>query len=91
VLQLADDGVDHAEIAQRFRRSPEFIGRVIELAQLPGRAPVGDGGPLRPLERRILGWLDQGAAYSEIAPRFRRSPEFVERVEGLARYKLSLR
>lgn len=91
VLRLADEGVDRAEIARRFRRSPEFIERVMDLARLPGRAASCEAGVLRPLERRILGWLDQGAAPAEIAPRFRRSPDFIERVERLANYKLSVR
>lgn len=91
VLRLTDDGVDHAEIARRFRRSPEFIGRVIEWARLPGRAAAPGQRALRPLERRILGWREQGTPHTEIAPRFHRSPDFVERVESLARYKLSLR
>jgi hypothetical protein len=41
---------------------------------------------LRPMERRILRLVD-----AEIAPRLRRTPDFVERVENLARYKLSTR
>lgn len=91
VLRLAGDGVDTTEIAQRFRRSPEFIDRVMEWSRLPGRASHHERQPLRPLERCILGWRERGAGYSEIAPRLRRSPEFVERVEGLARYKLASR
>ena len=91
VVHLADGGVAHQEIARRFRRSPEFIGRVIEMAGLPGRdADPGDGAPtLRPVERCILGWRDRGADSGDIALRLHRSPDFVERVENLARYKLS--
>jgi DNA-binding CsgD family transcriptional regulator len=91
VLRLADDGVAHAEIARRFGHSTEFIERVMHLARLPGRAARYETQVLRPLERRILGWLDQGAAHADIAPLFRRSPEFVERVERFAEYKLSYR
>ncbi len=91
ILRLVDAGVDDVEIAGRFRRSPEFIGRVIELARLPGRVASTDSQPLRPVERCILSWRDQGAGYAEIAPRLRRTPDFVERVESLARYKLSTR
>jgi hypothetical protein len=91
VLRLAGDGMTTGEIAERFRRSPEFIGRVIDLTRLPGRAATDNAETLRPLERCILGWLDRGGAHADIAPRLRRSSEFVERVEGLARYKLSLR
>jgi hypothetical protein len=91
VLRLDEEGIDHAEIARRFDRSPEFIERVLDLARLPGRSGSRDSGHLRPLERRILAWLDRGAAHADIAPRFRRSPDFVERVERLANYKLSVR
>ena len=91
VLRLSEEGLDHSEIARRFRRSSDFIARLIDLAQLPGRVPSHDDQVLRPLERRILGWRQQGIDYSEIAPRFGRSPDFIERVERIAQYKLSLR
>lgn len=95
VVQLADGGIGTTEIARRFQRSPEFIGRVIEMAGLPGRAEQtrpshGDDDPtLRPVERCILGWLDRGAATADIAVRLHRSTDFVERVEDFARYKLA--
>lgn len=93
VLRFVDDGVGHDEIARRFRRSPEFIGRVVEMAGFPGRqaasAPDLVIEPLRPLERCILGWMDQGATPAAIAPRLHRSEDFVERVADLARYKLA--
>ena len=43
------------------------------------------------MERRILAWRQRGAAHADIALRFRRSPDFVERVERMANYKLSVR
>ena len=94
MLRLADDGVSEAEIAARFRRSPDFVHRVLDLARLPGRdASSGlhetDHG-LRPLERCVLGWRARGASHAEIAPRFHRSEAFVAQVEELARYKLSV-
>ncbi len=90
VLALVDDGVDDVEIARRFRRSPEMIGRLVTMAQLPRpHAPSSTGHrTLRPLERCVLRWRDGGAGYDEIAPRFRRSPRFLEQVETLANYKL---
>ena len=91
VLRLDADGIDHTEIARRFQRSPEFIERLMDLARLPGRSGSTDDAFLRPLERRILGWRARGAVAADIAPRFRRSPGFVDRVEQLAHYKLSLR
>jgi hypothetical protein len=90
VVRLVDEGVAEAEIARRFRRSPEMIHRVIVLTRLPRsdvRQRPGDD-VLRPLERRVLRWRDTGAGYEEIGPRFRRSPAFVQQVEELARYKL---
>jgi DNA-binding CsgD family transcriptional regulator len=91
VLRLLDEGVSEQEIARRFRRTPEMIGRIAIMARLP-RASSGPHDPhsLRPLERRILSWRARGAAYGEIGARFRRSADHVERVEGLARYKLNL-
>ena len=91
ILRLVGDGVPEAEIANRFRHSPEYVRRVVTLARLPGRAAPGATGdhPLRPLERCVLGWRSRGASHAEIAPRFRRSEGFVARVEELARYKLS--
>jgi hypothetical protein len=90
IRRLVHEGVSEDDIAGRFGRTPDFIRRVIELSELPGRtgprpAPAG----LRPLERRLLRWRDEGAAPTDIGPRFGRSPEFVERVEALADYKLS--
>jgi len=89
ILRLVEGGVDVAEIGHRFRRSPEHVGRLIRLAHLPGRVARPDDARLRPLERCILRWRAKGASHAEIAPRLGRSSAFVERVEGLAQYKLS--
>jgi DNA-binding CsgD family transcriptional regulator len=90
IRHLVRDGVPNADIAQRFRRSPEFIDRVITLSERSNRiAPIASASPLRPLERRILHWRDRGAEHAEIGPRFHRTPGFIERVELLARYKLT--
>jgi DNA-binding CsgD family transcriptional regulator len=88
VVQLVEDGVGSTEIARRFRRSPEMINRIVRMAALPGRVsrPTGAEG-LRPLERRVLRWRNDGADYNEIGARFGRSAAHVERVERLARYK----
>src|SRR4051812_5076768 len=89
VVQLVEDGVSSTEIARRFRRSPEMINRIIDMASLPGRGtgPVARGEKLRPVERRVLRWRNEGADYNEIGARFRRSAAHVERVEQLAHYK----
>ena len=89
VLRLVADGVDHIEIARRFRRQPDFVDRVIEYAGMPrtGIRPTGDA--LRPVERRILKWRASGAAHADIGRRFHRSAGHIRRVEQLAAYKLA--
>lgn len=89
VLALKDAGISDTEIAHRFRRGRRFIEQVEELAHLNGRdAKQRRPGALRPVERRILAWRDRGMSAEDIADRFRRSPDFVSRVERIARYKL---
>src|SRR5688572_32679700 len=90
VLRLVDAGVADAEIARRFRRSPEMIRRITVIARLPrtAAARVVPEDRLRPVERRLLHWRHHGATYTDIGARFRRSPSFVARVEAFARYKL---
>jgi transcriptional regulator len=91
VLALKEAGVTDAEIAHRFRRGRRFIQQVEELAGLDGRDAKRRRrreGSLRPVERRILTLRDRGVSTDELAERFRRSPDFVARVERLARYKL---
>ncbi|MDQ4068593.1 MAG: hypothetical protein M3203_03830 [Actinomycetota bacterium] len=89
VLRLSDDGLDDAEIGRRFRHSPEWVARVRALSAIP--RPDGHhlrGDVLTPLERRVLRWRAAGAGYDELSPRFRRSPDFIRRVEQLALYRL---
>lgn len=86
VLRLEQSGLAISEIASRFRRSPNFIERVIEMAKVPGRtgaskSPAG----LRPLERRVLKLRGDGVAVPLIATQFRRSPGFIRRVEEMAK------
>jgi hypothetical protein len=103
VRRWVDSGVGDAEIARRFRRSTGWVARVRMLAELDravtepsaqaaaaNRATAtATDGRLRPLERRLLRWRDQGVDYDELSSRFRRSPEFLARVERYARYKLA--
>lgn len=88
VVRMAAEGVDDAEIGQRFRHSPEWAARVRALAQVPRiRIPVA-GDVLRPIERRVLRWRADGVDYDDMAPRFRRTPRYLRQVETLAHYKL---
>jgi DNA-binding CsgD family transcriptional regulator len=88
VLRLRAEGQDDAEIGRRFHRSPEHIRRVADLARIARHPSADSDDDLRPLERRVLAWRDEGATPEEIAPRFKHSPEHMARVEDLARYKL---
>ena len=88
ILALAAQGVDDAEIGRRFRHSPEWAGLVRALATVPRAGGAAPTTGLRPLERRLLRWRESGADYADLAPRFRRSPEFLQRVEAMAGYKL---
>lgn len=92
ILELDAAGIDHAEIARRFRRSPAHVARIIAWTQLPQReARSAMSGELRPIERRILKLRASGMNHEEIGERFRRGSAHIRRVEGLAHYKKALR
>ena len=89
VLRMSEQGLDDAEIGRRFRHSEEWTARVRALSAVP--RPNGHhlrGDVLRPLERRVLRWRAAGVDYDELAPRFRRSADFLRQVEALAQYRL---
>ena len=88
VRRLAEEGVVPDEIGRRFHRSGDYVERVLEMSGLPDRHARPEGHGLRPIERRLLRWRDEGADVGELADRFRRGPEYIERVLELADYKL---
>ena len=89
--RLVEAGVDPTELAWRFRRSQRSVSQILALGLRQHREATSPTDPqvLRPLERRILSWREAGASYAEIGARFRHSPQFVRRVEVLARAKLA--
>ena len=89
VLRLVADGVDHIEIARRFRRRPGFVDRVIAYAGMPRHVVQPPRNALRPGERRILKWRATGAEHADIGRRFHRSAGHIRRIEQLATYKLT--
>lgn len=89
VLRLVANGVDHVEIARRFRRLPGFVDRVIAYAGMPRNITQPPGNALRPVERRILKWRASGAEHADIGRRFHRSAGHIRRIEQLATYKLT--
>ena len=88
-MKLEAAGFEHDEIARRFNRSPDHIGRILDWAKLPGRKSEPHDSTLRPLERRVLHLRGKGLDHAEIGRRFRRSPEHMRRIEGLALYKMA--
>lgn len=89
VLRWAELGLDDAEIARLFKRGTQWVAQVRQLAELPREGPTTQSDDrLRPLERRLLRWREQGADHEQLSPRFRRSPDFLARVESYANYKL---
>lgn len=91
IRRLVEAGVDPTEVAWRFRRSQRSVSQILALGSRPHREASASTNPqvLRPLERRILTWREAGASYAEIGARFRHSPQFVRRVEDMARAKLA--
>ena len=92
--KLADDGMAESDIAWRFRRSPAYIRRVLDMSQLRREPshPVDEPAPdLRPIERVVLRARQEGADTAEIAARLRRTPRGVAQIEKLATYKLERR
>jgi hypothetical protein len=103
VLRWAEIGLDDAEIARRFGRSERWVAQVRFLAGLDRSAPLDQtelsdrsdtsdrpADRLRPLERRLLRWRRAGERHEDLSGRFRRSPEFLARVEDYAEYKLAM-
>ena len=90
MLKLAEAGLSDIEIAWRFRRTPRSVRQVLALSRFAGRGTeLSANETLRPIERRVLRWRDQGADFNEMASRFRRQPASLEQIETLARYKLA--
>src|SRR6476620_8165605 len=85
--RLAAEGVVPAEIGRRCNRSEQFVERVLVLADLPGRSAPEPRHGLRPIERCVLRWRDQGVSTFDMADRFRRGPGYIEQVLELADYK----
>src|SRR5438874_11330908 len=89
MVRLSEQGLGDQEIARRFRKTPGFVQRVRALARVPRQGAGSTNSRLRPVERRVLKWREDGVSTSDIARRFRRQPRSIEQIERLARYKQS--
>jgi len=83
-MRMRDRGMSSNQISLTLRRSPEHVERMLSYAELPGRQGRPRPSGLRPLERRVLHWRQQGLDHTEIGRRFKKSASYIRRVEGLA-------
>lgn len=91
VMRMTADGLDDDEIGRRLRRSSAHVQQVRRLAHVPRQPalPRDETSALRPIERRVVRWLQEGAEHSEVAALFGRSPSSIEFVAQMAEYKLT--
>lgn len=89
VVDLHAAGSPVEAIARVFKRSPEHIHRVLSWAEIPRQGRPERRFP-RALERRVLTMRGDGHSYNDIAGRFRATPGFIRRVEGMAHYRRAI-
>jgi hypothetical protein len=90
ILALHREGVDHAEIAARFRRGVDHIERVLSWIEIPRDGTKRRESGHRPVERRILELRSQGLSHEEIGRRFARDARYARRIEELANLRTEL-
>ncbi|MEZ5176425.1 MAG: hypothetical protein R2823_09510 [Acidimicrobiia bacterium] len=83
VLAMRRDGIATPEIATRFRRSPDYVRRLVAWTEFD-RTPTPEQSGPSPIARRVAALRAEGETYEQIGRRFKRSPRFIRQVEGLA-------
>lgn len=83
VMTMVDEGVAISDIAGRIKRSPAHVRRVIMWARTPRSGPPSRRLPAA-LENRVIELRRRGESYERIGQRLKRSPRFVQQVEGFA-------
>jgi len=86
VLDMHSDSVPLDEIAARFRKTPEFVERLIGWTDIPRNGSPSDR-QLSPIQRRVLDLRSAGESHAEIAVKFRKTERYIRQVEGLAHFK----
>lgn len=86
---MHDEGLPVTEIADRLRRSPSHVERIMAWSDIPRSGPP-PGRAGRAMERRVLALRQDGESHEEIGRRFRRGARFIRQVEGLAHYRRGL-
>lgn len=90
ILTMRSEGVAIDDIAERLRRSPDFVERVIDWTEIPRSGSSRPSG-LSPLGRRVLTLRAEGEDYETIGRRFKRSGRFIRQVEGMAHFRKGMR
>ena len=90
VLTMKDEGTPISDIADRIKKTPGFVERVIDWTEIP-RTGKERESVLSPLQSRVLALVAEGEDYESIAKRFRKSERFIRQVEGLAHYQKGLK
>jgi len=84
ILELDRQGVDHEEIAARFRMSPDFVDRILAWTEIPRPAEPRQRDGHTPKSRRVLALRAEGLSHEEIGRRFKRGARYAERIEDIA-------
>lgn len=90
ILTMRSEGTSITDIANRLKKSPEFVERVIEWTEIP-RSGTERDSVLSPLESRVLALAADGEDHETIARRFKKSERFIRQVQGLAHYRKGLK
>ena len=86
LLDMRDQGMAVDEIADRMKRSPAHVERMLEWTAIP-RTGSSRERDLRPVERRVLDLRAEGHSHDTIGGLFNRSARSVRQIEGLAHFK----
>jgi hypothetical protein len=90
ILGMRDQGMPVTEIADRMRRSPDHIERVLSWVEIPRSNATRRPHPT-PIQRRVLHLRSVGEDHVTIGNRFNKSARFIRQVEALAHYGEGLR
>ncbi len=88
VIAMSDDGLGVDEVAQRVRRSPGQVRRILELSGIERSGPAAHRAPAA-VEARVRALRERGESDEAIARRFGRSAEYVRRIDRLSAYRAS--
>jgi DNA-binding CsgD family transcriptional regulator len=90
VSEMRREGVSVDEIAERLKRSPDFVDRMLGWIEIPRNGPASRTAS-EAMERRVLAMRSAGEDHDQIGRRFGRSGRFIKQVEGLAHYRKARR